>query len=198
MFACENCHLRVIFFVFYGKFLRNRLPKTLKTSSLLSNILLSNILYTGWKGYPQKIIFISIKYIYIYINDLPDRITSELLLFANDTKLFKEVSTLEDSLMIQSDMYSMDEWSFKFQSIRKSINTYSKEENWNMYLLKKISLLIDYELSFEDHITEKVKKANRILGIIKRSFTYLSPKMFIAFRETPSWICITLPSSFGV
>ena len=47
----------------------------------------------------------------IYINDLPDRITSELLLFVDDTKLFKEVSNLEDSLMIQSDMYSMEEWS---------------------------------------------------------------------------------------
>ena len=34
------------------------------------------------------------------------------------------------------------------------------------------------ELKFEEHISNKVKKANSMVGLIKRSFSYLSPEMF--------------------
>ena len=42
---------------------------------------------------------------------------------------------------------------------------------------KKI-IIIDSELTFEKHIMEKVKKANSLAGLIRRSFSFLSPSLF--------------------
>ena len=43
---------------------------------------------------------------------------------------------------------------------------------------KDLGILIDAELSFEEHIAKQVKKANSMLGIIRRGFENLSPKIF--------------------
>ena len=42
---------------------------------------------------------------------------------------------------------------------------------------KDLGVIVDCDLSFEEHILEKVKKANSILGQISRSFSYPSPKL---------------------
>ena len=50
---------------------------------------------------------------------------------------------------------------------------------------KDLGVIIDSELNFEEHIYTKMKKANSIVGLISRSFDFLSPEMlrtlFIAF-----------------
>ena len=43
---------------------------------------------------------------------------------------------------------------------------------------KDLGVKIDVELCFEEHISEKVKKANTIMGLIRRSFSYLSCNLF--------------------
>ena len=43
---------------------------------------------------------------------------------------------------------------------------------------KDLGVIIDSELTFEEHIFSKIKKANSIVGLISRSFEYLSPEMF--------------------
>ena len=44
---------------------------------------------------------------------------------------------------------------------------------------KDIGAYIDEHLSFETHIDTKLTKANSIMGIIKRSFTYLDEEKFV-------------------
>ena len=44
---------------------------------------------------------------------------------------------------------------------------------------KDLGLVIDSELTFADHIAQKVKKANSIVGIIRRSFASLQKDTFI-------------------
>ena len=39
---------------------------------------------------------------------------------------------------------------------------------------KDIGVVIDNELTFEDHLNEKINKANSILGIIRRTFMHLA------------------------
>ena len=39
-------------------------------------------------------------------------------------------------------------------------------------------MTIDSELRFEEHISEKVKKANTIVGLIRRSFSFLDCQLF--------------------
>ena len=43
---------------------------------------------------------------------------------------------------------------------------------------KDLGVRIDSALSFEEHISEKVKKANMTMGLIRCSFSYFSCKLF--------------------
>ena len=47
----------------------------------------------------------------MYINDVLSSIKySELLLFADDAKLFKEISSIDDCLLLQHDIDSFHSW----------------------------------------------------------------------------------------
>ena len=47
----------------------------------------------------------------IYINDLPDGVSSSVKLFANDTKVYRELSDAEgDASLLQSDLDLMSDW----------------------------------------------------------------------------------------
>ena len=43
---------------------------------------------------------------------------------------------------------------------------------------KEVGVTIDNKLSFDKHITEKVNKANSIIGVIRRTIEYLNLKTF--------------------
>ena len=47
----------------------------------------------------------------IYINDLDDSITSNVLKFADDTKLFRKVNTDGDKQHLQNDLDRLVKWS---------------------------------------------------------------------------------------
>ena len=48
--------------------------------------------------------------IVIYINDMVDRVTSGALLFADDTKVFRQICSKEDSHQLQNDAENLEEW----------------------------------------------------------------------------------------
>ena len=56
-------------------------------------------------------------YIYIYINDLDDSIKSNVLKFADDTKLFRKVNTDGDKQHLQNDLDRLVKWSEKWQML---------------------------------------------------------------------------------
>jgi len=49
---------------------------------------------------------------------------------------------------------------------------------------KDLCITFDVKLNFSLHISEKVNKANSILGIIKRNFRYLSEESFVMLYKT--------------
>ena len=49
---------------------------------------------------------------------------------------------------------------------------------------KDIGVVIDNKLKFEDHIIEKVNKANSILGVISRTFEYLEKENFVMLYKS--------------
>ena len=51
----------------------------------------------------------------IYINDLDDSITSNVLKFADDTKLFRKVNTDGDKQHLQNDLDRLVKWSEKWE-----------------------------------------------------------------------------------
>ena len=49
----------------------------------------------------------------LYINDLPDSVKSNILLFADDTKIFQQVISMEDAILLEKDINALNRWSEK-------------------------------------------------------------------------------------
>ena len=43
---------------------------------------------------------------------------------------------------------------------------------------KDLGVIIDMELAFEEHMASKIKKANGIMGLIRRTFSFLEAEIF--------------------
>ncbi len=147
-------------------------------------------------GVPQGSVLGPLLFV-IYINDLLDEIATDGLLFADDTKIFRQILTRNDAEELQSDLNKLEEWTktwlLRFNTDKCHVLTLGKLENimyTHRYTLggnelehvfeeKDLGVFVDSELSFDEHIATKVKKANQIVGLIRRSFDYLDDKMFV-------------------
>lgn len=146
-------------------------------------------------GIPQGSVLGPILFI-VYINDLLEDIKADGLLFADDAKIFKQISSSDDALVLQSDIGSLEEWSRKwlltFHPDKCHVLTTGKFENIrhthrykvnnveldHVFEEKDLGVVIDSELNFDEHISSKVNKANAIMGLIRRSFTFLDCDLF--------------------
>ena len=153
-------------------------------------------------GIPQGSVLGPILFL-IFINDLPDAVESDSMLFADDSKIYRVIKSKEDSSKLQNDLNSLLEWTrkwlLKFNQDKCHVLSIGEIENiihahyytMNEYVLdhvfeeKDLGVVIDSQLSFEEHINQKIKKANAMVGLIRRTFTYLEPmffkKLYIAF-----------------
>ena len=48
----------------------------------------------------------------------------------------------------------------------------------NSKLKKDLGVKLDYDMTFEQHISDKVKKSNAIMGLSRRNFTFLDQSLF--------------------
>ena len=67
----------------------------------------------------------------------------------------------------------------KFENIQHTqrYEIYSKEME-HVFVEKDLGVLFDADLTFQEHITTMIKKANAMVGLIRRSFTFLDCNMF--------------------
>ena len=100
-------------------------------------------------------------------------------------------------MTLQSDIQLFEDWSrtwlLNFHPDKCHIITLGKFENTkythrykicgyeieHVFEEKDVGVVFDSELSFKEHICEKVRKANCLNGLIRRSFSYLDCKMFL-------------------
>lgn len=129
-----------------------------------------------------------------YINDMPDNIASFLYMYADDTKLFNSSNCEADRLQIQHDLDRLRAWARDWQlnfniekckvmhmgATRTEVVKYSMEtKGGGRSYLEETSLEKDLGIWFNnnlkpgDHIAHAVGKANQILGLIRRTFTYM-------------------------
>jgi len=131
----------------------------------------------------------------IFINDLPMAAPGHVKIFADDTKLFHKIANTEDRDLMQHQLDSLNEWSqtwqLKFNADKCKVMHLGRSNKAYQYTMKSktpdnveerkildstevekdLGVHVDNQLKFNQHAATAVKKANRILGVIKRAFT---------------------------
>ena len=116
--------------------------------------------------------------------------------FPQTNKLLKQITTRQDALNLQSDIDNLQVWSdkrlLKFHPKKCHVLSLGKLQNityTHRYRLgglelehvfeeKDLGVTIDSKLNFEEHISSKVTKANALVGLIRRSFSFLNGTLF--------------------
>ena len=162
---------------------------------------------SGWKevtsGIPQGSVLGPLLFA-IYISDLPNNINSEILLFADNTKLYRVIKTPEDRTLLQEDLLQLqswsDKWLLKFHPDKCKVLAINKNNDYllDYYLLpnnekhtlsrtvneKDIGVTFDEKITFENHIHAKVMTANKMMGLIRRSYKFLDQNNFIPLYKS--------------
>ena len=110
----------------------------------------------------------------VYINDILKNLSSDRFLFADDTKIFRTITSRDDSLNLQSDIDALEKWAviwgMEFNREKCHVLTLGKFENTkhtqryqlsgdeieHVFTEKDLGITIDSELTFEEHISIKV------------------------------------------
>ena len=136
-------------------------------------------------GVPQGTVMGPLLFL-LYINDIPNAISSKVRLFADDAILYREIKSPEDSLSLQKDLDALCEWGKTWQM---SFNTtkchimhvsHKTKPLLSEYHMGSHSLLaVDHHpylgvelsknLSWATHISKVSNKANRTLGLLRRN-----------------------------
>ena len=131
----------------------------------------------------------------LFINDFPDVIpeSTSTGLYADDTKLYREISTLEDCSQLQDALSCADVWSkdnnINFNPSKCKILTFSRRKTpilFDYYLgsseLKRVNdevhlgVTVTSNLSWTTHINKIKLKANRLLGLLRRTCSLLTDR----------------------
>ena len=154
-------------------------------------------------GVPQGSVLGQILFI-LYVNDLPDKVKSYCKIFADDTKLYKEINNLKDYEDLQDDIYELCRWTTKwllFFNANKCkvllignnnprFDYEMTDKNYNKVNIKVVDhekdlgVIFQENLKFDLHISFVVNKANRILGLIKRSFVFMDKSTFLCLYKS--------------
>ena len=123
----------------------------------------------------------------MYINDLSADIKSPCLMFADDVKIYRKITCTDDTDLLQEDLNRLCKWSQVWKltlnptkcksfrmSLKKSpiVRTYfvGNTALEHVDTIRDLGVILDQKLTFQPHIDCIVKKANRVLGLLIRSF----------------------------
>ena len=145
---------------------------------------------SNWKpvlsGVPQGSVLGPILFL-IYINDLEEGVTSKILTFADDTKLFRKIKGNGDKQQLQDDIDKLIKWSEKWQMLFnfqkcKCLhaghgNTGVNYEMGGTMLCKTVKekdlgVTMNANMKVSEQCRIAASKGNQILGMIRRNITY--------------------------
>jgi hypothetical protein len=121
----------------------------------------------------------------IYVNDLNKDISSEIRLFADDTVLYREITSLDDHVALQHDLNTVEAWcqqNMMSLNVKKcQMMTVSRLHQFSDFayclnnlklervsLYKYLGIYVSSDLSWDAHVNFICSKANRALGFIRR------------------------------
>ena len=160
--------------------------------------------FSDWSGVrsgiPQGSVLGPLLFV-LYVNDLPQCVTQSIVyLFADDLKIFHSIFTPEDQAKLQDDIHRVCDWASNSllqlhpeKCVTMSVgtnrtgNTYTLSGGQELQIVeseKDIGVVIDSKLKFQKHLSEKISKANKVLGLIWRTFEHKEEKMMLQLYKS--------------
>ena len=137
----------------------------------------------------------------VYINDLPDNLVGKAKLFADDTSIFSTVFDItRSSQILNQDLCTIKNWAYQWKMVFNPdpskqatevifSHKINKVNHPTLYFnsspvttapfQKHLGLFLDNKLNFGHHLNEKISKANKIIGLIKRLHYHLPRKSLL-------------------
>ena len=130
----------------------------------------------------------------VFINDLEDDMKTNVLKFADDTKIYGEASSTDGRDKLQHDLDTAGKWSESWQMTFnvdkcKTLHTGSKNVHHTYSLNqrqlneteteKDLGVLMHKSMSFSEQCHEAAKKANRVAGQVMKTMTNKSKEVIV-------------------
>ena len=161
---------------------------------------------SGWdsvtSGVPQGSVLGPVLFL-IYINDIDNGLNNLVSKFADDTKIGSPIITENDRINLQNDLRKISDWAEKWEmpfNINKSkiLHVGTRNQKFDYELcgtqiesvqsVKDLGVTVESNLKFSKQCKEAAAKANRMLGFIKRNFTFKSKDIIL-----PLYISLVRP-----
>ena len=159
-------------------FLTKRHQKVIIDGKSSSNSLVNS-------GVPQGTVLGPLLFL-AYINDLPDSVSSDVRLFADDLILYREIVSPQDSEKLQQDIDSLckweSTWQMKFNSSKCFIMRMTHKKKpiqyqyklWDTVLQEVdhhpyLGVELSKNLTWAKHINQTAMKSNKMLGLLRRN-----------------------------
>ena len=136
-------------------------------------------------GIPQGSVLGPLLFV-IFINDMPDVVKKSICkLFADDCKLYRAIENEADT-KLQEDLANLErwsnEWQLPFNATKCKVMHFGRGNPKHSYKMnghsletttqeKDLGVIIDDTLKFHEHTAAAAKKANQVLGVIKKAYT---------------------------
>lgn len=151
-------------------------------------------------GVPQGTVLGPLLFL-IYVNDLPDSISSKIRLFADDCVIYRQITNPDDHIMLQQDLNSIsawcDNWLMSLNGSKCKVVSFSRKQSLSLhsYLLynsplsvstsyKYLGVHLSDNLSWSNHIDAITSSASKTLGYLRRNLFSAPPHLRKLAYET--------------
>ena len=139
----------------------------------------------------------------IYVNDIPEMVNCSIKMFADDTKLFRTVKSIDDCNILHNDLDTLSQWTnewllsfnvdkYKVMHIGKNnpkLEYTMRTENENKILIetreeKDLGVWITNDLKPEKQVIAASQRAMTVLRSVKRAFVRFDIETFSIIYTT--------------
>ena len=130
----------------------------------------------------------------LYINDITNRVSSTLRLFADDCLLYRKIKSPQDSILLQKDLDLLSQWAsiwqMNFNTSKCVVLRCSRSPSPIQYIYRLNAHILDIKeehpylgitlhqsLSWSSHISKLSTKASQTFNFLRRNLSKCSPSI---------------------